>query len=69
MGVDRKTKMAARPLIRWDILDFFSETTERNSRKFDRKEDLNIRFQVYKKTRIARRSLIQNNDRNAVVEW
>ena len=34
------------PLIGWDIFDFFSETAERNSTKFDRKEDLNVLYQV-----------------------
>ena len=34
------------PLIGWDIFDFFSETAERNSKKLDRKQDLNIFYQV-----------------------
>ena len=34
------------PLIGWDIFDFFSETTERNSTKLDRKQDLNVLYQV-----------------------
>ena len=34
------------PLIGWDIFDFFSETAERNSTKLDRKQDLNILYQV-----------------------
>ena len=34
------------PLIGWDILDFFSETAERNSTKLDRKQDLNVFYQV-----------------------
>ena len=31
-------------MIGWDIFDFSSETAERNSKKFDRKQDLNIFF-------------------------
>ena len=34
------------PLIGWDIFDFSSETTERNSTKLDRKQDLNVFYQV-----------------------
>ena len=34
------------PLIGWDIFDFFSETAERNSKKLDRKQDLNVLYQV-----------------------
>ena len=34
------------PLIGWDIFDFFSETAERNSTKLDRKQDLNVLYQV-----------------------
>ena len=33
-------------LIGWDIFDFFSETAERNSTKLDRKQDLNVLYQV-----------------------
>ena len=43
---DRKNKMAAWPLIGWDILDFSSETAERNSTKLNRKLDLNVLYQV-----------------------
>ena len=43
---DRKNKMAALPLIGWDIFNFSSETTERNSLKLDRKQDLNVLYQV-----------------------
>ena len=32
-------------MIGWDIFDFSSETAERESKKFDRKQDLNI-YQV-----------------------
>ena len=41
-----KTKWPPWPLIGWDIFDFFSETTERNSPKLDRKLDLNALYQV-----------------------
>ena len=41
-----KTRWPPWPLIGWDIFDFSSETTERNSRKLDRKQDLNILYQV-----------------------
>ena len=34
-------------VIGWDIFDFSSETAERNSTKLDRKQDLNILYQVY----------------------
>ena len=34
------------PMIGWDIFDFSSETTERNSKKFDGKQDLNNFYQV-----------------------
>ena len=46
-GPFRKTKWPPWPLIDWDILDFSSETTERNSLKLDRKQDLNALYQVY----------------------
>ena len=35
-----------RPLIGWDIFYFSSETAEQNSTKLDRKQDLNILYQV-----------------------
>ena len=38
--------MAAQSLIGWDIFNFFSETTERNSTKLDRKQDLHVLYQV-----------------------
>ena len=41
-----KTRWPPQPLIGWDIFDFFSETTERNSTKLDRKQDLNVFYQV-----------------------
>ena len=39
-------KKNPRPLIGWDIFDFFSETTERNSTKLDRKQDIDVFYQV-----------------------
>ena len=41
-----KTRWPPRPLIGWDILDFSSEIAERNSTKLDRKQDLNVFYQV-----------------------
>ena len=41
-----KTKWPPWPLIGWDIFDFLSETAERNSKKLDRKQDLNVLYQV-----------------------
>ena len=41
-----KTRWPPWPLIGWDIFDFSSETTERNSTKLDRKQDLSILYQV-----------------------
>ena len=38
--------MAARPLIGREIFDFFSETAEQNSTKPDRKQDLDILYEV-----------------------
>ena len=45
IGNDRKNKMAIRPLIGWDFFDV-SETAERSSTKLDRKQDLNVLYQV-----------------------
>ena len=42
-----KTRRPPWPLIGWNILDFSSETTERNSTKFDRKQDPNVLYQVF----------------------
>ena len=42
----RSEKTRPWPLIGWVIFDFSSETTERNSQKLDRKQDLNILYQV-----------------------
>ena len=41
-----KTKWPPWPMIGWDIFDFSYETTERNSTKLDRKQDLNVLYQV-----------------------
>ena len=46
-GPIRKIKWPPWRLIGWDIFDFSSETTERNSPKLDRKQDLNALYQVY----------------------
>ena len=45
-GLIGKTRWPPWPLIGWDIFDFFSETAERNSKKLDRKQDLNVLYQV-----------------------
>ena len=34
------------PLIDWDIFEFSSETAERNLTKLDRKQELNVLFEV-----------------------
>ena len=41
-----KTRWPPWPLIGWDIFDFSSETAEWNSTKLDRKQDLNVSYQV-----------------------
>ena len=45
-GLIGKTRWPPWPLIGWDIYDFSSETTERNSTKLDRKQDHNALYQV-----------------------
>ena len=45
-GLIGKSRWPPRPLIGWDIFDFFSETAERNSTKLDRKQDLYVLYQV-----------------------
>ena len=45
-GPIRKTRWPPWPLIGWDIFDFSSETAEQNSTKLDRKQDLNVLYQV-----------------------
>ena len=46
LGPIGKTRWPSWPLIGWDIFDFSSETAERNSTKLDRKQDLNVLYQV-----------------------
>ena len=46
LGPIKKTRWPPWPLIGWDIFDFSSETAERNSTKLDRKQDLNVLYQV-----------------------
>ena len=41
-----KTKWRPQPLIGWEIFDFFTKTAERNSTQLDRKQNLNILYQV-----------------------
>ena len=41
-----KTRWLPRALIGWDTFDFFSKTAEGNSTKLDRKQDLNVLYQV-----------------------
>ena len=41
-----KTRWPLQPLIGWDIFDFFLETAEQNSTKLDKKQDLNVLYQV-----------------------
>ena len=45
-GSIEKKRWLPLPLIDWDISDFFSETAEQNSTKLDRKQDLNVLYQV-----------------------
>ena len=46
LGSIKKIRWPPWPLIGWDIFDFSSETAERNSTKLDRKQDLNVLYQV-----------------------
>ena len=46
-GPIRKIRWLPRPLIGWDIFDFSSETTERNSMRLDRKQDLNVPYRFW----------------------
>ena len=62
-GLIRKTRWPPRPLIGWDIFDFFSEIVEQNSMKLYREQDLNVLYQVCvfradRKNKMAARSLI-----------
>ena len=41
-----KTRWPPWPPIGWDIFDFWSKTAERNSTRLDRKQDLNVLYQV-----------------------
>ena len=45
-GLIGKTRWPLWPLICWDIFDFSSETAERNSTNFDRKQHHNVLYQV-----------------------
>ena len=45
-GLIGKTRWPPWPLIGWDIFDFSSKTAERNSTKLDRKQDLNVLYQI-----------------------
>ena len=45
-GLIWKTGWLPWPLIGWDIFDFSSETADQNSRKIDKKQDLNVLYQV-----------------------
>ena len=45
-GPIRKTRWPPWPLIDWGIFDFTPETTEWNSTKLDRKQDLNVLYQI-----------------------
>ena len=42
-----KTKWLPWPMIGWDIFDFSCETTEGNSKNLDRKQVLNVLYQVW----------------------
>ena len=46
LGPIGKTRWPPWPLIGWDIFNFSSETAEWNSKKLDRKQDLNVLYQV-----------------------
>ena len=48
------------PLIGWDIFDFSSKTAEQNSTKLDRKQDLNVLYQV---------CVFQANPKNKMAAW
>ena len=45
-GLIEKKTWPPWPLIGWDIFNFSSEAAERNSTKLDRKQDLNVLYQV-----------------------
>ena len=46
VGLIGKTRWPPCPLVGWDIF-YFSETAEQNSTKLDRKQDLNVLYQVW----------------------
>ena len=46
LRADEKKRWLPWPLIGWNIFDFSSETAERNSMKLDKRQDLNILYQV-----------------------
>ena len=45
-GLIGKKKWLPKPLIGWDIFNFFSETNKQNSTKLDRKQDLKVLYEV-----------------------
>ena len=47
LGLIGKTRCPPWPLIGLDIFNFSSETAEQNSTKLDRKQDLNLLYQLY----------------------
>ena len=55
-----KTRWPPWPLIGWDIFDFTSETAERNSTKLNRKQDLNVLYQV---------CVFRANRKNKMAPW
>ena len=56
----QEARCPPRPLIGWDIFDFYSETTKWNSTKLDRKQDFNDLNTVFvradRKTKMAARA-------------
>ena len=71
-----KTRWPPWPLIGWDIFYFSSETAEQNSKKLDRKQDLNVLYLVHvfradRKTRWPPWSLIGWDifDFSETAEW
>ena len=47
LGPIGKIRWPPWPLIGWDIFDFSTNTTEWNSKKLDRKQDLNVFYPVF----------------------
>ena len=60
-GTIGKTRWPPWPLIGWDIFDFSSETAEQNSTKLDRKQDLNVLYQVFSTSPLKPLNEIQGN--------